>query len=213
MYIFFVRHGESTENKYAMFDWMNSSLTELGIEQSKKVARRLRHVKIDKIFHSDQARAKMTAKEIGKFQNCELVESKLIREQKVAPSELQGLKEKDKKSLEILKLIIQNQHDPDWHYSDEENFVDLKKRVFEFLDSLNKLNLKNVLVIGHGHVLRCLAGYVLYGDKYDSHNFVSLKRDLKTANTGITICDINDNGKWSIVTWNDYAHLMLSKKK
>ncbi len=206
MNIYFVRHGESTENALQIYNWMNSPLTDLGIKQSQKVAERFKDIKIDVIYHSDMVRAKMTANEINKLQNAELIESHLIREQ-LPPSELLGLNENDQKSKDVMKLLQQNEHNQDYRYSDEENFEDFKTRVFKFFKELENLNLDNIMVIGHGYVLRTLIGYILYGDNFNSHDFVNLKRSLKTINTGVTVCDVN-NKKWTLVTWNDYSHLL-----
>jgi probable phosphoglycerate mutase len=205
MNIYFVRHGESTENALQIYNWMDSTLTDLGINQSQKVAQRFKDIKIDVVYHSDMVRARMTANEIKKFQNAEMIESELIREQ-LPPSELLGLSENDQKSKDVMKLLQQNEHNKDYHYSDEENFEDLKKRVFEFLNNIESLNKENILVIGHGYVLRALIGYILYGVNFNSHDFVNLKRSLKTINTGVTVCDVN-NKKWTLVSWNDYSHL------
>lgn len=206
MNIYFVRHGESTENALQIYDWMYAPLTDLGIKQSQKVAQRFKDIKIDAIYHSDMVRARMTANEIKKFQNAEMIESELIREQ-LPPSELLGLSENDQKSKVVMKLLQQNEHNKDFHYSDEENFEDLKKRVFEFLNNMESLNKENILVIGHGYVLRTLIGYILYGVNFNSNDFVNLKRSLKTINTGVTICEVN-NKKWTLVSWNDYSHLL-----
>lgn len=205
MNIYFVRHGESTENALQIYNWMDSPLTDLGIKQSQKVAERFKDINIDVIYHSDMVRARMTANEIKKFQNAEMIESELIREQ-LPPSELLGLSENDQKPKDVMKLLQKNEHDKDYRYSDEENFEDLKKRVFEFLKIIESLNKENILVIGHGFVLRTLIGYVLFGDNFNSYDFVNLKKSLKTINTGVTLCDVN-NKKWTLVTWNDYSHL------
>jgi len=206
MNIYFVRHGESTENALQIYDWMESSLTEKGIEQSKLVANRLKNTKIEKIFCSDMLRAKMTAIEINKLHNVEIEESVLIREQ-LPPSELLGKSENDEYSKKVSDLLYKNQHINNYHYSNEENFDDLKLRVFKFLKEIEKTNFENIVVIGHGHVLRTLIGYVLYGKNYNSHDFESLRHNLKTTNTGITICEVSDNKEWMLLTWNDHSHL------
>lgn len=206
MNIHFVRHGESTENALQIYDWMESPLTELGIKQVQLVSERLKNLKIDKIFCSDMTRAKMTASEINKNHNVEIEESILIREQ-VPPSELLGKSEHDPDSERIMNLLHENEHVDDYHYSDEENFTDLKKRVFKFLKNIENLGDQNILVIGHGFTLRTLVGYVLYGEKYNSYDFEKLKNNLKTTNTGITICEVNDKKEWTLLIWNDHSHL------
>lgn len=207
MNIYFVRHGQSTENLLEMYDWMESPLTELGIKQAQLVSDRLKNLKIDKIFCSDMVRAKMTASEINKNHNVEIEENVLIREQ-LPPSELLGKSEHDTDSKRIMSLLHENQHIDKYHYSDEENFIDLKKRIFEFLKNIETLDAENILVIGHGFVLRTLVGYILYGEKYNSYDFEKLRNNMKTTNTGVTVCEINNKKSWTLLTWNDHSHLL-----
>ena len=68
MKLIFVRHGETIENQnHTIQGQTPGQLSEEGKEQARLVAERLKEVKIDKIFTSDLARAKDTAKEIAKF--------------------------------------------------------------------------------------------------------------------------------------------------
>ena len=67
MKLIIARHGETEENKKGILQGhLPGKLTELGIEQSKKLALRLKNEKIDAIYSSDLARASNTAKEIIK---------------------------------------------------------------------------------------------------------------------------------------------------
>ena len=68
MKLIITRHGETKENREGVIQGhLLGTLSELGIEQVKKLAERLKNEKIDLIFSSDLDRAKNTAKEIAKF--------------------------------------------------------------------------------------------------------------------------------------------------
>ena len=68
MILTLVRHGETIENKEKIImGQLDGTLSELGIQQAKKLAERLKDERFDYIFSSDLARAANTAKEIGIF--------------------------------------------------------------------------------------------------------------------------------------------------
>ena len=68
MKLILTRHGETEENKIGITQGhLPGKLTELGIEQAKKLALRFKDEKIDAIYSSDLARAADTAKKIAKF--------------------------------------------------------------------------------------------------------------------------------------------------
>jgi len=206
MNIYFVRHGESTENAYHLVNPLDSALTDLGKSQSELVAKRFQNIKIDRIFCSNTKRAKQTAETINKYQKTIVEETELAGEQ-LPPTSIWGKKETDPKSEEFFNLRDKNIHDPKYRYADEETFEDFTSRVFKFLKKLENLEYKNILVIGHGYVLRTLVGYILFGEDYNSYNFVSLRDNFKTVNTGVTLCELSKETGWKLVTWNDYSHL------
>ena len=65
MKLTFVRHGETEENvKNIIMSQLNGKLTKGGLEQARKLAKRLANEKFDIIYCSDSQRTKDTAKEI-----------------------------------------------------------------------------------------------------------------------------------------------------
>jgi len=75
--IILVRHGESIANAKKMSqgkqdEWIDTHLSEKGVEEAKKVALRLKKEKIDIIYSSDLKRAVETAEEINKFHNVQI---------------------------------------------------------------------------------------------------------------------------------------------
>jgi probable phosphoglycerate mutase len=82
MKLIITRHGETEENKQGILQGqMHGKLSNLGIEQAKKLAKKLSGEKLNIIYSSDLARASDTAKEIVKFHpNINLVLAKELRE-------------------------------------------------------------------------------------------------------------------------------------
>lgn len=206
MNIFFVRHGESRENKEQIFDTNDSPLTDLGKKQAEFLAERFKNIKLDLIMTSDMGRAVETAETVNKYHQVDIEKTNLIREKKV-PTELIGLKENDPKAIEIMSQIKNNIHDESFRHTDQETFEDFKDRVFKFLKLIEKKDVNDILVVGHGFVLRSVVGYILYGDKYSSHDFTRLRDTFLTKNTGVTICEYSKKRGWKILAWNDHAHL------
>ncbi len=85
--IILVRHGESEANAMDKSqgnkdEWEDTSLTEKGRIQAKKVSERLMRQKIDLIYSSGLKRAKQTAESINIYHNKEIKFDARLREMK-----------------------------------------------------------------------------------------------------------------------------------
>lgn len=206
MKVYFVRHGESKYNALGLHQTEDTPLSETGTFQARLVAKRFKKIDIDIILSSPSLRARQTSDEIKKVVKKDIIWNKLISEIK-RPSEIEHKNVNDPKVLEIKKLIQSHIDDPLWHFSDEENFFDLRQRAIAFLDNLNDFSEENILVVTHGMILRMIIGVMLFDHQLTPENFIRLENFLKTNNTGITICERNSYNKWHLKTWNDIAHL------
>lgn len=77
MRILLVRHGQSVANAKRISQgnkdkWTDTSLSEKGRDQARKVSERLKKEQVDMIYSSDLKRAKETAKIINKFHNAKI---------------------------------------------------------------------------------------------------------------------------------------------
>ena len=97
--------------------------------------------------------------------------------------------------------------DPNWHYSDEENFEDLKKRGMQALEFLKSQNKENILVVSHGHFVALLLGLMLFGKEFPVEAALLFRNFFRFGNTGVSICKYEDN-KWKLQCWNDTSHLL-----
>ena len=82
MKVILVRHCESIANSKGIHQGqrVDTSLSEKGKEQARKVARALKDEKIESIYSSDLKRAMETAQEIAKFHNIKVISDKRLRE-------------------------------------------------------------------------------------------------------------------------------------
>lgn len=181
-------------------------LSETGIKQARFVAKRFRNLPIDVIVTSTYTRAQQTAEAIAHETQKKIEETPLLQELK-RPSEIENLSYDDPKAVSIRKLLKDHDHDPLWHYTDEENFFDLRDRAKQFLAFLENRTEKRIAVVTHEHVIRTITGIMAFGDTFTQDISEHLEKTYKLTHTGITMCERSKEGKWHILTWNDYAHL------
>lgn len=205
MRIYVVRHGESAGNVSKIHQTPDESLTELGKKQALDVAERFKNISIQKIISSPYTRAIETAQEIQKTTDMEIEQSDLFIEVK-RPSELRGSTHDSNLHNDIFEQIIANEHDPEWRYSDEENFHDLVARVKEAIKFLEKHSEEELAVVTHSVFIRTMLGILTFQDKFSPAMLHSMGEHLKINNTGITVFEYKDN-VWRLITWNDHAHL------
>lgn len=208
MNVYFVRHGESEFNITKQAQHAGVSLSGAGREQADIVAKRFEHMPLDMIIASPYVRAKQTAEIIHK--KIPQVPLQLISHfhENKKPTSIEGILYSDPIAQAYWTSVQEHIHDPEWRYEDEETFVDLKKRSELALAHLASLEKKNVLVVTHGNFLRFLFGYIIFGESFTHVEQQAIWKVLFMENTGVTLCRYDEkSAHWSIVTWNDLAHL------
>lgn len=205
MNVYLVRHGQTEFNASNSYQPLTSDLSDKGLEQAEFVANRFKDLQIDVILSSHLKRAIHTAEIINKKLQKEHIQIEDLKECK-RPSILIGKSKSDQFSLELMNTLDQHADDPDWHHSDEENFSDVKKRGIRVLDLISKRSEEHILVVTHGEFLRVLISLVLIGNNLSWKEYKYIQSRLKTTNTGVTVCHVNEKG-YTLLTWNDHAHL------
>jgi len=201
MKIYFVRHGSTDFFEQRISQPDSEPLNELGKIQTQKLAKRFSGIKLDLIISSPLTRALQTAKTITP--NIEI--SPLFIEVK-KPKEIVGISKEDENVKNISKKISEMYlADPSWHYSDEENFEDFKKRGQQALEFLISKNKENILVVSHGRFIGLMLGLMVFGETYSLDIFLRLKNFLRLNNAGVSICTYEE-GKWKLQSWNDTSH-------
>lgn len=161
--IYLFRHGESFYNKAKEFTgWKDSKLTEEGIKNAKKIAKKLKNKKIGAAFHTRLSRSKETLKEVLKdHPECRI----MIKDDRMIErsyGKLQG-----KKHSTIIKEYGREQFEL-WHRSYEvappggESIKIVEKRVLSFIADLKKFikkNKVNAAICAHGNSMRPFRRY------------------------------------------------------
>lgn len=203
MKVYFVRHGSTDSLEKKISQPNNEPLNERGINQANELGKRFANTKIDLVISSPHLRAVQTAKAIKE----DVQVSDLFAEVR-KPKVVIG-KSKENEEIKVILNKIGEMYlvDPSWHYSDEENFEDLKKRGLEALEFLKGLNKEKVLVVSHGHFIALLAGLMLFGENFLVEISLKLKSFLRLSNTGVCIFTYEDE-RWKLQCWNDTSHYL-----
>lgn len=207
MKIYLVRHGESEGNIANMHQPESSPLSNEGIRQADRLASRFAGVDADKIIASPLARTKQTAEAIARVTGLPIEFETRIQELK-RPSVVVGRSYGEAEVQKIWAVIDAHVADPGYHYSDEENFYDLKKRISAFVAGLPNRKEKDLIVVSHGFAIRTLIGVMVFGQDFTQSQFTNMTQHLSISNTGITICDHAHGNGWRVGVVNDAAHLL-----
>lgn len=206
MNIFLIRHGQTIHNQSNTHQYSTTPLSDLGIQQTKNLAQRLQEAKIDQIYSSPLLRAKQTAEEVAALSGKNITFLDELREVK-RPSVIEGKPHDDPIAVEIKKLIRENEAQPEWHHSDEENFWDVRQRVQTLMNRLEREKLDDIVLVTHGHVTRIFLGMALFGQDFGHAAFNRFTHHLSVSNTGISHCEYTSQGGWRVLRVNDTEHL------
>lgn len=201
MNVYIIRHGETESNKNKVHQYPDTPLSLLGKQQAEEIAEKLLSANITKIYSSDLIRATDTAKIISEKIKTNLSLMPEIREIK-KPSQIWGKNHGDKEILKIKEQIDKNYHLKDWHYSDEENFFDVKERTKKFINYLKTLKeTENVLVVTHGYIAKMFLALVIFDEKLTPEVYLKIYQNVRISNVSISNF-IYSNNKWELVYWN-----------
>ncbi len=206
-HIYFVRHGESEENRDRLYIGPNAELTDVGREQAHMLAERIHRIGVEALISSPFLRARDTAVSITERTGIVLELNEFLGEW-LEPSHVIGLHVDDperKSTLEAMRGVTDNH---DYRHSDEETFSELVARAKAAICTLKEHSAERICVVTHGGFLRVIIGVMIFGSEFTKKDFVRLLHHFLTTNTGITYVKFEDETLgWRLVTWNDQSHL------
>ena len=200
-----VRHAESAFNDQNRIQGhKDSGLTFKGLYQAQRLAKKIKKIKIDKVYSSDLGRAYSTTQKITRHTKLAIVRDPLLREihlgdwEGMTPEEVDELYDrgyqkwlKKPSSIKIPK---------------GEGIAHFRKRVTNRIKTIARSNRgKTVLVVTHGGVITALLADWLKAD------FDHLLLNLQIDNTSITVVDETDK-KIRLKVVNDTSHLSENSK-
>lgn len=206
--IYFVRHGETENNAKNIRQGSEGSLSEKGREQALATAKRFPKNKgrPQTIIASPYERTRETAEIIAKELKMKVKYLDLLVERR-NPSEVIGHEGGEREVREIIDRIDKSYHADDLRISDEENFIDLKKRAKRLLSYIRWRREKRIIMVTHGIFLKMVASYMLYGDRLTASEYNNLSYFNPIDNAGMAICSYTHHwfkkNEWKILVWND----------
>ncbi len=145
---FLMRHGQNThqvQKERLIYPWPEPSpilLTEKGKKDVKKTAKELKKIGIDVIYSSDAARTRQTAEIVAKELGLKVILDPRLRD--INFGSFSGRPEKEFVKFIPLKERITRRP------PGGENWDDVKKRMIEFLEEIDKkYENKKILIVGH----------------------------------------------------------------
>ena len=170
-----IRHGQSTWNKENRFTgWIDVPLSEEGIKEAKKVAKKIKHISFDVSYTSVLKRAIQTLQIILKENNwkIEVKKDKALNERMYG--DLQGKNKDEIKKIYGEKQFLLWRRSYDVAPPNGESLKDTAARVIPYFKKYILKDLKknkNVLIVAHGNSLRAL---VMYLDKLSPQEVINL---------------------------------------
>ena len=200
-----IRHAESTHNlENRIQGHHDSPLTSKGLRQARQLAKRLKDVKIDKIYSSDLGRAFSTTREILRYKKVAVVRDTQLREIQLGAWEGMTAGEVDR--------LYDNGYQK-WlkkpsacHIPGCEKVGPFRRRITERVRKIARANRgKTVAIVTHGGAITALLSGWLKSD------FDHLLLNFRIDNTSITMADETDKQTY-LKTINDTSHLSLREK-
>lgn len=164
--LYIVRHGQTDWNVSGTVQGHTDvELNAKGIEQAKKRAGSLKHIKFDKVYSSDLLRAKKTAEILTLEHNLAIETSKLLRERAFGKHEGKHYAEVNKLFTEFQKLTDEQKYT----FRGDDDIETDEEVVIRFIQFIREVAIaqtgKNVLIVTHGGVIRQFLiriGYATY---------------------------------------------------
>lgn len=167
MNVFYVvRHGETENNRAKRLSgWIDTPLTDRGLEPTKAVIKKLSNIQIDEIYSSDAGRAFVTAYVVARGLNFAKEIKRLAGLREVNYGDAANML--SAKAYELYPELDRNTH---YVPPNGESLDHMQKRVFQTLSDLNKEHTdKTIVLVCHSGVMAALhASHI--GQDFGEHN-------------------------------------------
>lgn len=201
--IIIVRHGQTTWNVEMRYQGHSDiELTDLGLDQARKAAKRLAHLPISAVYASDLQRAFVTAEQIALPHNLPVKALPSLRELSFGIWE--GLTYDGLNSEWAAMMDRLFTHPDEVEIPGGETFRQLKARVTQAVDSLVEQHPdETIVIVSHGGTIRTLLSAVLQMP-------LNAVWNIKQDNTAVNIIDYAA-GQAYVSLVNDTHHLTATE--
>lgn len=213
--IYFFRHAQSEGNLrhiQATDEDIHSSeqyLTELGIEQTQSLAKRISNLNLEILISSTLTRARETTEIINQNKEYRVEYSDLFVERQ-KPSSIIGKLRNDEVVSATEKAWKHSLFTSNQQVEDGDSYETLIARADKALTLLKSRPEQSVGVITHGFFLNTLIMRAILGDMLNPELYKRFHKQSWQDNTGMMILDYHPDYPytgWKLITYNDTAHL------
>lgn len=209
--VYLVRHAETDTCRECRYQQQNDKLSSQGECQAKTLSSGIRSLIYDRkveIISANTERARQTAAALSSNLGLTFEITDLLNEI-TRPSVLHGRKISDPAAIAVKKELRAHASSPNYRYSDEETFAEIRKRVNNIFDTYLSTNKnKNYIFITHTVLMKSIIARVLFGASYTPTQFYTIY-DGFAANDHAAISQIAFDGeKWKLMYWNNFSHLI-----
>lgn len=167
MKLYIVRHGQTLWNtERRLQGWLDSELTELGIENAQKLGQSLEKIKFHRIIASPSTRANRTAEIIqaysGHSGNVEIETDIRLRE--IGLGDWEGKKIDEVEALDPDRHLAFTTYPEKFQVENGETFQEVYQRAAHFLNHLSADSGdsdENVLIVSHTVTIKAMLLYVM----------------------------------------------------
>ena len=209
--ILLIRHGETLWNQQGRMQGQNDSpLTATGVEQARKLARRMKGVSFTALYSSDLGRAHQTARCIAHETGHDLIADRGLRERSFGIFE--GLTNAEIQVKHPEHYVHFAARDPDFVMPGGESAAQFRKRVVQTLETIAARHPdETITVVSHGLVLDALYR-TASGMSYElPRGFPLLNCSVNTFRRGpdgwlaVTMCDVGHLADEEVTRYSDAA--------
>jgi probable phosphoglycerate mutase len=204
--IYFVRHGQSEANVDGIRRGAKTQLTNKGRGQAQVVARRFKDIPIDIVLSSPYNRAYETGQIMAEINNVQLEKVNIACERRL-PESVLGRSRNDADIQKLVREIFEDWTTNIQSHKDAETFNEMINRADRLIELVNNRDENNIVITSHSFFGKIFVQRVLLGEHINAKQFLHTALRMKPSNTGITVFQIEDDGEWVLLNWNDDAHL------
>ncbi|HFC11005.1 MAG TPA: histidine phosphatase family protein [Candidatus Kaiserbacteria bacterium] len=207
-HFYFVRHGETADNRALVHQSINVPLNECGKKQAEAAASALSCIRIDSILTSDAERTKETANAIASKVNTKAVAEPLLREMHRGVL-VEGEHHFSLRSMKAGVLMFLLAGNGSWHFGNGENVSEFRKRLVKMRTLFSEMSGTHNVIVTHRGVINGLCFDIVHNFFGSSYAFLLAVVLIKTKNGSITelTYDPERTTPWVIVRANDTRHL------
>jgi broad specificity phosphatase PhoE len=196
MRLYLVRHAQSEAN-IGIHKESETALTDIGVEQAKRLGMYFKNKHLTKIYCSQLIRAKDTLDEIRPYVPAvPITYTKRINERDIGiyGHNIQKYRE---------AIIASGLQEHEFRPPKGENMDDVDARAKEFISFLKKNHMDdNILVVSHGYFLKVMV-VSLFGFHRHEGRYFSLH------NASVSYFHMDENGKIKDFEVDDHKHLLM----